>query len=325
MIQGVLLWALLPTLSVVRAQTTQVECGSSFSFLSNSLGQNPCVIAGYLEDACVTTGGLWNIPALPYGESYVGPGTAQATYCTCSSVSYSLVSACGACQSELWIPWSSWRENCSASIVTVGQWPLNIPQGTAVPAWAFQDVAINNTFNIDLARTDTAPASTYVGSQTATVASGSTSGSSSSPTASSSSHKSNAGAIAGGVIGGIAALVLLGILIFLLYRRYKERHNNVEGISPVAPYYADDPSNIAQVGYPETVNHSYNSSPTMFSEPPSMQQKLYDPADPSTFPQTPASFGYTSTNGQTGISHASPGYTGHSLTSSGQYTGAAEV
>jgi len=306
-------------LSLVQAQTTQVTCSSEYSYLSNSLGQNPCVIAGYLEDACVTTGGLWNIPALPAGESYVGPGIGQATYCTCSSVSYSLVSACGACQGENWVDWTNWRQNCSAADVSIGSFPLNIPEGTAVPAWAYQDVSAANTFNLTFARVDTAPASTYAGSATSTAHSATSSGATATSTPSS-GHKSDAGAIAGGVIGGLAALALLGLLIFLLYRRHKERNNN-EGVSPVAPYYADDPSNVAHVGYPDTTNHSYNTSPTMFgSEPQTMQQKLYDPADPSTFPQTPASFGYTST-APTGTSP----YPGSHTMSSGQYTGAAEV
>ncbi|GJJ10133.1 hypothetical protein Clacol_004359 [Clathrus columnatus] len=53
-------------------------------------------VAANLEAVC--NGGDWNIPQLPPGEDYAGPTDHQATECTCSTVTYSLVSACAVCQ-----------------------------------------------------------------------------------------------------------------------------------------------------------------------------------------------------------------------------------
>lgn len=39
-------------------------------------------------------------------------------------------------------------------VTTVGQWPLDVPVGTAIPAWAYQDVKSRNTFNLTLAQAD---------------------------------------------------------------------------------------------------------------------------------------------------------------------------
>lgn len=47
------------------------------------------------------------------------------------------------------ISWSFWSSNCSS--VYVG-YPESIPDGTAVPQWAFQDVAPSGSFNIILAQ-----------------------------------------------------------------------------------------------------------------------------------------------------------------------------
>lgn len=42
----------------------------------------------------------FSIPALTQGRQYIGPLEGFATACSCSSVTYSMVSACGACQGQ---------------------------------------------------------------------------------------------------------------------------------------------------------------------------------------------------------------------------------
>ncbi|KAI0950181.1 hypothetical protein AcV7_008727 [Taiwanofungus camphoratus] len=77
--------------------------------------------------------GQWNVQALPGHTCYYsGPMVAQADACTCSSVAYSLVSACAYCQDG-----SKWTYNCSSSEVVNGQYSHDIPGGTAFPAWAY--------------------------------------------------------------------------------------------------------------------------------------------------------------------------------------------
>ncbi|KAG8956515.1 hypothetical protein FRC00_004826 [Tulasnella sp. 408] len=135
------------------------------------------------------------------------------------------------------------------------------------------------------------------------------------------SGKSNAGPIAGGVVGGIAILALIGALVYLLMRR---RRKEAQAPSPTA-YYPPGGQQMGEANdYPAAVDYGASyppSSPTVFSgssatpNPP----KLYDPNDPSTFPKTPASFGYQSTTATE--TATSP----HDSSTAGRYTGIAEI
>ncbi|KAG9039161.1 hypothetical protein FS837_001053 [Tulasnella sp. UAMH 9824] len=218
-------------------------------------------------------------------------------------------------------------------MVTVGEYPLDIPLGTGVPHWAYQNVAVIDRWNQTLAlpQVSVGPESTYYGTPTASISYHvSTAGDAATQTGSTaaavtqtnapSSSKSNAGPIAGGVVGGIVLLALIGALVWLLVRR---RRKEAQVPSPTA-YYPPGGQQMGEASdYPAAVDYGASyppSSPTMFSgssatpNPP----KLYDPEDPSTFPKTPASFGYTATVTDTATSPD------HSSTP-GRYTGAAEI
>ena len=86
-------------------------CSQTF----NSRNQSPCEVATIVGGLCVDTGcklymhtmrssNLWAIDAtnpLPPNATawhYGGPSVAEATSCVCSSVYYSMLSACGLCQ-----------------------------------------------------------------------------------------------------------------------------------------------------------------------------------------------------------------------------------
>ena len=94
------------------------HCAQSF----NSLGQNACTVAAYLMSTC--TGGCepssllrpfvfepclnsfsaFTINSLDPGYHYTGPSEYDDTdMCSCNTVTYSLLSACVACQGEEWI------------------------------------------------------------------------------------------------------------------------------------------------------------------------------------------------------------------------------
>ena len=53
------------------------------------------------------------VDAIPVGNHYLGPTPSTATPCECSSVTYSLLSACGGCQNRTFIDWLTWSENCA--------------------------------------------------------------------------------------------------------------------------------------------------------------------------------------------------------------------
>jgi len=118
----------------------------------------------------------FNLDPLVDGYVYSGPTAANANPCRCSSVYYSMLSACAYCQGQKylrWISfrtfsfivkyvplpsWSEYRPNCST--VYVGVWALNylsccihwlsfslsynyeIPVGVKVPAYAYQNVSV---------------------------------------------------------------------------------------------------------------------------------------------------------------------------------------
>ncbi|KIO32737.1 hypothetical protein M407DRAFT_241235, partial [Tulasnella calospora MUT 4182] len=318
---------------------TNVVCASNYNYLNNQEGQNPCLVAAYLQVPCSSEGKNYAVPALDVNQTYVGPSDLDANYCACSSVVYSLISACSQCQGHTWVSWSYWRGGCGQDMLTVGEYPLDIPVGTGVPAWAYQNVGLTDRWNQSLAlpQVSVAPESTYYGTPTASISyhvstagdvatqTGATgAGVSQTGSPSTGSSKSNAGPIAGGVIGGIALLALIGALVWLLIRR---RGKDALAPSPTA-YYPPGGPQMGEADYPAAVDYgaSYpaTTSPTIFSgnsttpNPP----KLYDPEDPSTFPKTPASFGYESTAVTDSV--MSPSHDG-STPVGGRYTGAAEI
>ncbi|KAL6305946.1 hypothetical protein BKA93DRAFT_730114, partial [Sparassis latifolia] len=89
---------------------------------SNSLGQSPCLVAAYAFGACQANTS-WSVGSLQnLSSTYPGPTESQANRCTCSSVSYSLISACAACQEAQLSPWDTWIANCSSSDISNAQW-----------------------------------------------------------------------------------------------------------------------------------------------------------------------------------------------------------
>jgi hypothetical protein len=58
------------------------------------------------------------INSIPVGTHYIGPSPANATTCQCSTVTYSLVSACGGCQERNFLSWTDWAANCREGIVS---------------------------------------------------------------------------------------------------------------------------------------------------------------------------------------------------------------
>ncbi|KAF8077807.1 hypothetical protein FPV67DRAFT_1463086 [Lyophyllum atratum] len=121
---------------------------------------DPCAVASQLEDIC--TPGNILLPLGPQGI-YEGPTPAKQTSCTCSTVVYSLVSACAMCQNgstikyshcqkqstnfDTTLRWSEWSTSCSNT--TDSSSPTTLPGGVDVPPWAYIDVKAKDNFDVD--------------------------------------------------------------------------------------------------------------------------------------------------------------------------------
>ncbi|KAI0246495.1 hypothetical protein BJV78DRAFT_1254372 [Lactifluus subvellereus] len=134
---------LLSGIVVAKVDVPTVDCGPTLSWTSNSIGQNPCVVAAHLMATC--SGGSFSMPPLQQNNSYYGPARDDDSdakdLCKCNTVVYSLLSACDACQQQEWIAWSRYSSNCT-TIAPVSSFPYRIPSGTYVPYWALFDVTV---------------------------------------------------------------------------------------------------------------------------------------------------------------------------------------
>lgn len=106
------------------------DCRSTWEWSFNSLGQSACMVAAFMMSTC--NAGSFTVDPLPQGHSYPGPGgTDDSNLCKCSTVGYSLLSACAGCQGEHWISWSEYVTNCTTTLPP--SFPNPIPSGTLVP------------------------------------------------------------------------------------------------------------------------------------------------------------------------------------------------
>ncbi|KAG0700535.1 hypothetical protein DFH29DRAFT_617442 [Suillus ampliporus] len=306
------------------AQTSNVTCQPGFDWMNNTLSQNPCTVAAYLSGVCM--GGDFSVYPLPVGTHYTGPMVPQANACECSTVTYSLISACGDCQNSTLLPvsWSAWSYNCSVAgtPVYISVYPSDIPSGTLVPNWAYQNVSAG-TFDPVLAQQigDSPESSATVVVQSISSVTHSTSVSASLTTSSpttatgsstasaSSSSSSNVGAITGGVVGGIVGLAaIVGLATWFFVKRRR---------SSKAP-----PAAFSDIGGGPGYIQNVNSNPHPFS----MQQpRLYDPADPTTFPTSPPFPTVLTTSSSIYQNPSIPSHIFSQQSRPGQYTGAPEI
>ncbi|KAK0503358.1 hypothetical protein EDD18DRAFT_629894 [Armillaria luteobubalina] len=118
---------------------SNVTCLPSYSWVENDCDQTPCEVAAYLISQC--TDEPFTLDPLPTDTHYAGPTSPQeANECECSSVVYSLVSACAVCQERNYENWDVWRTNCSKIYYSV--FPKNIPIETTVPVWAYRNYTV---------------------------------------------------------------------------------------------------------------------------------------------------------------------------------------
>ncbi|GJE90801.1 hypothetical protein PsYK624_069450 [Phanerochaete sordida] len=240
------------------AQNSSVTCNPSFAWANNNLGQSPCVIAAYIRSACETNPADYNI--VPSLSGHYGPPTGtDVDICTCSMVYYNTINACSVCAGNKTLSWSASTAPCGSktSIARV------IPDGTAVPAWAFLDVTQSgNVFNATQAQDYSTRNNTMVTASGLAQPSG---------TGSPSAHKSNTGAIVGGVVAGVTAMIaIVSALIFWRRRRGRARGQTLSVRQ----------STMVEASEAGLLSHAASPNPDAVGR----VGKLYNPDDPSTFP-----------------------------------------
>ncbi|KAN0114320.1 hypothetical protein V8E52_006816 [Russula decolorans] len=299
------------------AQTSTVVCTLGSAWMLNSFDQNPCDVAASLIVTC-TSGSFTVIPLRP-GSSYSGPDLIDTSYfksCMCSTVTYSLLSACGACQGENWMSWSEYSLNCTTTLPP-SLFPNPIPLGTRVPYWALIDITSENIWDSNKAFAvgdfpEPAPGA-ILGHSTATIPVSSTSSASSLFGESSSTVKPASGAssplpnsssnidgnvIVGAAVGGGVAISLIILIGIFLRRRRREAPISVA--PPVIGPGASQPP-MDEIQQPLTMDNGYTTSSASIpgairTSMPGASVALVrnDPNYPSTFPgyegvpQTPA-------------------------------------
>ncbi|KAG1877992.1 hypothetical protein DFJ58DRAFT_909624 [Suillus subalutaceus] len=291
------------------AQMSTVTCLSSFGWMNNSLGQDPCFVAAYLQSACEAT----TIDPLPPGYIYAAPSAALANPCVCSTVTYSMLSACADCQNATYL-----------------KYPINIPTGIKVPNWAYLSVSGASGFDPVAAQSNgDLPESTATSGPTITVTYSTTISASltsvsasltsslgaatgSSTTSSTNSKSSNVGAIAGGVVGGIAGVAaIIGLVTWYFVKR------RPSSTTPSAAF-----NDIG--GGPGHTQSFYSTNTTTF--PMAQQSRLYDPSDPTTFPGRPHSFtGPVATSSNVHLNPSMPSPVFSRQSHPGQYAGIPQV
>jgi len=291
--------------------TALAVCHDGFSWMNNEEGQSPCLVYAYLQASCLV--GNWTVPALPSSQAYNPPNIMQANVCTCSSVTYSMMAACGACQGGIYIGWGAWIQNCNPTLVNAGKFVSTIPANTSVPKWAFNDPTSTGTFNLTLAQETAGQHQPDIRGSGGNIQ---TDKEKSKP------HSTTALAIAGGIVGGLVLLVGLSCSIaFLLYKRRKRLQVSdkvdidvgMAGIStpyddigrstsvppPYIPVHSHSGSEITPYVDDESTMekpsgmHSLGASSPPRANTPSTSAagpstwspiRLYDPDDPSTYP-----------------------------------------
>ncbi|KLO08173.1 hypothetical protein SCHPADRAFT_1001121 [Schizopora paradoxa] len=220
-----------------RSVQSQAVCIDEFSWMTNSVNQNPCLVAAWLLSQCA--GGDWTMPQLPNAQNHYGTpgfGSISPSLCSCSWATYNTLQACAVCQGVSFntaiLTWNAYDPNCTASFVSAPQpWSSSvvIPEDTAIPFWAetdptkwedstFDPVAAQNIAEQnkpDLTEADR------------------------------NKKSSHTGAIVGGVVGGIAAVLAIGVAFFWRRRHNRRLSLGASSRVPFRPMHAQSPSDFS--------------------------------------------------------------------------------
>ncbi|CAE6416973.1 unnamed protein product [Rhizoctonia solani] len=293
---------LVPAISV---PSTSAVC-VVHTWTLNSRGQNPCLVAAYLNAPC-TPDNVIDVPSLGEGEGGITLSMHLRLTFVYATRWYGtffrlVLYVKGEFPSGIW---RQWRAPCLDNMVNVGKYPVSLPAGVSVPSWAYYDFTATGIFNHITASQQSGPESSAISGptstdslaptlvSTATGANGSTS--IPNPNKSQSGSSSTTGAIIGGVVGGVLGIGLLGLIAFVIVRKRK----------PEAP----------AIKYPETSHKPPmttafdTATPIMVGQAPSHQ--FGDPSPPAATLEYKS---YNASNPSTPTGAATPA-TGHYIES----------
>jgi len=217
------------------------------------------------------------------------------------------MSACGACQSAVWIDWPEWAYNCT-KVLPPSAFPNPVPEGTSIPQWALLDVTRSDLALWDPFKAEAVGDSPEIGPDALIGISSSfttgptgasnptvypaitsvTSFSSSQPLPANSTVTPSAssgggpdtGAIVGGVLGGIA---VISVAVVGAVYRFRQRVKT----SPAAFVVGDAPQPRNQVRSPLSDDETRASFSMREAPIPSMRDHVsQNPNEPTTFPKT---------------------------------------
>jgi len=237
----------------VAAQNVQTaQCLPGWEWNQNSLGQDPCAVATILDSYCRSDPGYTYVK-LNASEWYGPPSMTHEgdLACDCDTVMYSLTMACSTCQDGIAYGWDSWIPQCNT--VLISDYSGNIPQGTAIPHWAFYNVTLLNNQEFDnlVAESIGRNPEALPNVPTPSVAN----------TSKGAPH--NTHAIIGGVVGAIGFLTIVAACFGCLWWRKNEerklrRQWDGEKISPYSPTTLRHTSNVS-TGPPLASNRPFHS------------------------------------------------------------------
>ncbi|KAI0352706.1 hypothetical protein OH77DRAFT_752585 [Trametes cingulata] len=270
---------LLPSIILhVRAQTSNATCFPGYEWMNNAHSQSPCTVAAFLLSPCSSADSPVIIPALAGSRSaYNFAGTSlDSSECVCSTVTFAMLYACATCQgAEVSIlPWYIASENCTQKYLE--SYPEDIPRGTSVPAWAYDElIDISGHLDINRAKETAilaepdATLSGFYGSLQPS-ATGFTSDTPDVPDGVfDSSDSTSIGVIIGAAVGGsVGAILLISGIIWFIRRRLRRRGQHCMVV-------AHDAGGVpSKRGVVEPADKAGGESTV----------KLYNPDDPTTYP-----------------------------------------
>ncbi|KAI0751680.1 hypothetical protein C8Q80DRAFT_592721 [Daedaleopsis nitida] len=301
---AILVLRLVASFVPVRTQEVNATCLETYDWMSNTLGQTPCLMSAFLGSPCKPSNSTSSIPPIESGEFYTGPKADDPELdCQCNTVQYSVQAACAWCQGHEdglgIVDWPTWSAACTDPLLDA--YPLSIPTETAIPAWAYADMGSDGRWNESAAyyiagqrlpesAADLGPtssASTDTGTSTPSETANTRSPTRASDNNNNNNFDHNFGSHFGGshqkgrttlivvaVIGAILGALLLGIALWLCLR-YRSRGRGVF-----------TSRNHVDLGVHSSSSYESPVSP----EKPGKAYNLYNPDDPRTFPLTPARF-----------------------------------
>ncbi|KAG7085797.1 hypothetical protein E1B28_003337 [Marasmius oreades] len=281
----------------VQAQIHATCTNSSFLWSYNSRGDSPCQMGETLARVCTPS---FNIPSLPDGYYYSGVSGGDISPCVCNTVYYTMLSVCGLCQNGLSDRFDIWSTNCTRTYDTV--YPSALPSGLRLPHYAFLPLdSTNKTVNVRALQADNGPERTGTATRTPTATSFRSTGTSRSggddpfgdddPFGFADDLRDEAkkvGIIAGSVAAGIWVFWAVGAgIVWFICRRNSRRMYG-------APSQMYLQNNGAPGVIPYTLVPPSSPPATATGSSPGLGEKVYNPNDPSTYPQTPplATLGY---------------------------------